>query len=230
MTTTQQSYDPSVLAGQARAVLSHPATAALEVEGLSHLDDVVDLTVRDSGGVPTLTCPADSALALAAECGRSARLTLGAVAGSALSSLTLTGTLRLRSAGGRRHGAAPASYVVELVLASVTATAGRASRGVSLAGFRSPDHDLNEGYLRRVVEHTNEDHPAQLRHSVATARGLRPGTLAAAAIADLTRDGVELRWVDVDGAHAHRLWFQRPARSRAELSALLSRELSSGPA
>ncbi|GAB2883001.1 DUF2470 domain-containing protein [Nocardioides pacificus] len=229
MTATQQPYDPHVLAGQARAVLSCPSTATLEVEGLRHLDDIVDLTVRDTAGVPAFSCPVDSALALAAACGREARLTLGADTASSLSSVTLTGTLRLRATGRPRHqDTPPTAHVVELVPASVAAAAGHASRAVPLAHFRSSDHDLNDGYLRRVVEHTNDSHPAELRHSVATARGLRPGSVAGAAIADLTRDGVEVHWIDLDGAHTHRLWFPRPARSRAELGALLSRELHSG--
>lgn len=229
MTTIQQPYDPNALAGQARSVLSCPATAALEVEGLSHLDDIVDLAVRDTAGVPTFACPADSTLALAAGCGRSARLTLAAESGSSLSSITLSGTLRLRSAGrAHEHAPCPPTFLVELELAAVSAATAQSSRGVSLEHFRSTDHDLNDGYLRRVVEHTNEGHPAELRHTVTAARGLHPGSVAGATIADLTRDGVEVHWVDVDGAHAHQLWFPRPARTRAELGALLSRELGSG--
>ncbi|QGA08357.1 hypothetical protein GFH29_13820 [Nocardioides sp. dk884] len=100
---------------------------------------------------------------------------------------------------------------------------------VALPLFRSPDHELNTGYLQRIARHVAEEHQDRLRRTVATATATPLEEVLGVGLSALTREGVDVGWVDLQGAHRSTLTFPRPARSAAELSAMLRRELDAGP-
>lgn len=82
--------------------------------------------------------------------------------------------------------------------------------------------------LHVAVGHANDCHHEELRRAVSLGTGTRPGDLLAVQLARLTADGVQVQWVDRDGAHLQEVRFPRPARDLAELRDLLRRTLHAG--
>jgi hypothetical protein len=229
---------PVRLAAAARSILACPAEASMVVDGV---DDVLagmdDLGMRDLGGQPTFSCVSDTPLAAAARGRRSALLTLESGLGPAGSpdrsaKLTLSGRLASR---GREDceccGEVRDTVVLEINFALLGRTTeelpGQQLR-VPLDQFRSAEHDLNRGFLQRSVEHANGCHQEELRRAVSTTTGTRLAEVVGVALTDLQPHQVEVRWVDVRGAHSHLLEFSRTARTAEELGDLLRRELHAG--
>ncbi|MET1058472.1 MAG: hypothetical protein ABWX84_02675 [Nocardioides sp.] len=227
------------LAATARSVLGYPDTAQLVVDGVPDaLEGAEPLGVEDVSGVPTFACPPGSSLAAAAAGRRSALLTLTSGLGEPASAdhlvtVTLAGHLESRG----RQDCPCCTEVREVVVLSLNfvllsqpgsfANAGRPEEAfrVPLADFRSPEHVLNRGYLRRTVEHANQCHQPELRRAVARRTRTRYDNIDAVALADLHRDRVEVHWVDSTGAHTEVLTFPHPARTAEELGRRLRREL-----
>ena len=230
--------DAHRLAAAARSILACPRDVQLVVDGLDDVTAGLDddrLEMQDRGGVPVFTCPAGSALALAAADRRGALLTLGSGLGADGSpdrdaALTLSG--RLEAAGLEQCECCDETRLrvtLHLDFALLTRTGADAVRlRVPLAAFTSPGHDLNRGFLQRSTEHANLCHQAELRRAVATLTRARLGDVVGVHLADLRPDGVTLQWVDSTGGHRSRLRFPRPARTAHELGELLRTELHAG--
>lgn len=225
------------LAAAARSILSCPASVDLTVDGVAHpLADDPRLALHDGGGVPTLLCSPEGALAYAARAGRHVLLALRSglpAAPGGWDALTLAGSLR----GVGREACACCEDVLERVVVDVTLVLlSRIVDGapvdrcrVPLAEFRSPAHHLNDGYLRRCSEHAHLAHQDDLRRAVAARTGRRLSEVIGAQLVGLTAAGARLEWVDVDGAHRTTLAFPRDARSPEELADLLRTLLHPGP-
>lgn len=230
--------DPSPVAARARSVLSCPTAVELRRDARPvDLGEEV-LGLADDAGRPTLTCPADSVLLLAAARREvvSVHLTGGPTAHAAgtapadparADQLHLTGRLEL-SGTGSCHGCAEEHRVVVLEPSAVVLTVAGRATPVPVADFLAEEHALNPGYLRRAVEHANAGHGEELRRAVARRTGQSPQRLLAASLASLTPGGVELHWVDADGAHYERLPFHAPASTPAGLGEQLRRHLGDG--
>ncbi len=238
----QDSSDPRLLAAVARSILACPATVSMVIDGEPHLvDDDQDLGVTDEHGSPTFVCRPDSPVARAADAQRSALLTITSGLGprgglERADTLTLAG--RLERQGVRDCECCnEVRYVVALDLNFVLlarpapgAPAGAPERQhrVPLEQFRSGAHQLNRGHLQRSIEHANDCHQDELRQSVALGTGTRPGDLLGVRLARLTPAGVEISWVDSEGAHRSQLDFPRAARDLGELGEMLRRGLHAG--
>lgn len=233
--------DPAALAAVARAVLACPAGVNLVVDGV---DDVLgdlgdpttggagELGMQDLAGVPTFSAPTGTRLVEAARRGRRALLTLESGLGARASHerdvvLTLGGRLASRGQDSCEC-CQEVREVVELVVDVVVLTRGHDQVRVPVGPFGADVHVLNRGYLQRSTEHANLCHQVELRRAVATTTGTRLAEVVGVALADLSPEGVEVRWVDLDGAHARRLAFPHAARTPDELGDLLRSELHAG--
>ena len=241
--TAATTGDPTRLAAAARAVLSCPAGVNLVVDGV---DDVLgdlgdpgsggagELGMQDLGGVPTFSAPVGTRLVDAAQRGRRALLTLESGLGRLASHdrdamLTLGG--RLASQG--RESCECCSEVRETIVLVVdvvvlTLPHGDGQVRVPLDAFGSAEHVLNRGYLQRSTEHANLCHQAELRRAVSTTTGTRLAEVVGVSLTDLSAHGVEVQWVDLEGAHRRLLVFPRTATSTDDLGDLLRSELHAG--
>lgn len=213
--TAPPGLDPHTLAGDARSVLACPAAAWLVVDGSG-----TAVALGDSWGTPTVEAPPGSPVAAAAAARRPASLRVA----SGLA--PRHGVPELLALGGRlaAHGDDTAVLVVSAV---VLHRAGR-SHPVSVAQFHAPEHRLNRGFLQRAADHATRCHQDELRRAVSASTGRPMGDLLAAGLSALTPSGVDVTWVDLDGAHRTRLVFSRTARSTSELGEVLRRELHAG--
>jgi hypothetical protein len=233
MTLTVGTLDPTELAGIARSAVSCPATASMVAEGVEHLLDSDGLSLSERDGVPTFWCHGDAPVAVAARERRSAllRVTSGVSDDPGTgASVVIAGRLTEETVPGAccadaRVVTLTPSLVVVLEPAEDGSTA---RRTVPLELYNDSTHRLNEGYLRRATHHANECHAGELVTSLALATGAPRSELIAASLAHLTPAGVEVCWIDLDGAHTRTVWFSRTARTPAELSNLLRRELHAG--
>lgn len=224
---------PEADAELARSILACPDGAELAVDGHPDVGRDDDLGLRDDDGVPTFSCRATSPLADAGRGQSRALVTLQSglgPAGGPDRALTLTLTGRLTAGplesctccGEARH-----DVVLDLDFAVLASAAGD-QRRVPLAAFRSPALRLNRGYLQRAIEHANDCHREDLGQVVARITGTPHERLLDVQLADLTRRGAELSWIDTIGGHRAALWFSRPARTVEELGVLLRHELHAG--
>ena len=223
--------DPYSVAARARSVLACPSAADLRGDGLPvDLGEEV-LGLDDDSGRPTLLCRAESALLTTAARREVVSLHLtGGVDGedpAQADQLHLTGRLALGVS--ERCGSCPEEHLVAVLEPSavVLTVRGRATP-VPVADFLSEEHVLNRGYLARAAQHATACHGEELRRAVARRTGLPPARLLAASLGALTPAGVDLRWIDADGAHSERVRFSPPAATPAELGELLRRHLDGG--
>lgn len=234
---TRGRADHRRLAAAARSVLACPADVHLVVDGVDDvLADGADLGMQDLDGEPTFSCPAGSALALAARGRRSALMTLASGLGTPGSPdrdarLTLTGRLEWRGPAECPCCSEPREVVVLVVNVVLLGREG-APRGtqvrVPVEDFSAPGLSLNRGFLQRSVEHANGAHQQELRQAVATRTGTRLTDVVGVSLADLSPTGVDLTWVDPDGAHLTRLGFPRAAHDPVDLGELLRDTLHAG--
>lgn len=214
-------FDSRRLAADARSILACPASASLVVEGEPNaIEDRLELC--DDGGTPALYCPPDSPVARAAARRASALLTLTSGLGprtgpDRANTLTLGGRLQ------PTHGEAIVLHLNFVLLARDDR-----QHKISLEDFRSPEHRMNRGHLQRSTEHANECHQDELRRAVSLGTGTRPTEILGVQISRLSPEGVEVQWVDEQGAHQQVLRFPRPARDIADLGELLRRGLYAG--
>lgn len=220
------------LAAVARSILSCPESAQVLVDGV---DDVlagdVGLGLQDLAGVPTFSTDSASPLALAAAEGRRALVTLDSGVGDPRSperdaALSLAGRLETVS----REDCDCCREVRDVVSLRLSVVMLRRpstgeSTQVPLAAFRSPSHVLNQGYLQRSVEHAVGCHQDELRRAVSRLAAVPLREVLGVGMARLRPDGVELRWVTPDGAHARDLGFGATATTPQELAELLRRNL-----
>ena len=243
--TTRQLLDPDQDAAHARSVLACPAGVTLAIEGAiegtveGRTGTVADATaaglgVDDRHGTPTFHCPTGSGLADAAARGARATVTVSSGLGAPGSPersarLLVSGRLAVRGTTSCRCCAEPRETVVLTPETVLLAHPGAPAVEVSLALFCSPDHELNTGYLQRIARHVAQEHQDRLRRTVAVATATPLEEVLGVGLTDLTREGVSVGWVDLQGAHLSPLRFPRPARTASELSAMLRRELDAGP-
>jgi len=243
--TTRPLLDPDQEAAHARSVLACPAAVTLRIEGRTEgttdgatgpLGDTTGagLGVEDRNGSPTFHCPAGSGLAEAAARGARATITVSSGLGAPGSAerrtqLLVTGRLTVRGTSECRCCAEARQTVVLTPETVLLAHPGAPAVEVAVALFSSPDHELNPGYLQRIARHVAEEHQDRLRRTVATATATPLEEVLGVGLSALTREGVDVGWVDLQGAHRSTLTFPRAARSAAELSAMLRRELDAGP-
>lgn len=234
---------PDRLAETARSILACPAGVELVVDGtplaLTAADGSEALPgLRDREGTPTFVCGLDSALSFAGAAGHSALVKVTSalgVPGAPDRELVLSIAGRLRTAGREECGCCDEVRDIVVLdpgfvlLARVAADGSVTERArVPLAAFRSPAHQLNRGYLQRSAEHANDCHQHELRRAVAAFSGIRFGSVIGVQLADLTVEGAQLRWVDVDGAHSREIRFPWAAASADELGDLLRSQLHPG--
>jgi hypothetical protein len=231
------------LAAAARSVLSCASSVSLVVDGVPHvLDGDDELGMQDHHGTPTFLCPTGSALAGAGARHRSALVTVESGLGLPRAPerrdvLTLAGRLEVRErrtceccAEARDLVALDLNFVLLARYPARPAADGRpeAQFRVPLDHFTSRRHDLNRGYLQRSVEHATNCHQDELRRAVAATSETPLSAVVGVTLTNLTAGGVEIRWVDVSGAHRSVLRFPRQAGDVAELGELLREQLHAG--
>ncbi len=231
------------IAAAARSILSCPADVQLVVDGIDDVTGGLDesgLEMQDHAGRPVLSCPAGSLLALAAADRVGAVLTIASGLGAEGSpdrdaSLCLSG--RLEAMGLEQCECCDEVRMrigidLDLVLLdrpSAPTDAPEQTRvRVPISAFISQRHDLNRGFLQRCADHANDCHQDELRRAVSTLTCTRLGEVLGVRIHALRPDGVELQWVDANGAHCASLRFPRPAASTQELGDFLRAQLHSG--
>ncbi|WP_257424562.1 hypothetical protein [Nocardioides carbamazepini] len=241
--TVDPGLDVRRIAAAARSILACPAEVQLVVDGIDDVAgdlDAAGLEMQDHGGRPLLSCPADSALAVAATDRRGALLTLtsglGAV-GSVERDATLTLSGRLEALGleqceccdeVRMRVGVHLDFVLLSRASAPPAAPDETRVRVPLGAFSDPEHDLNRGFLQRSTEHANLCHQDELRRAIASMTQTRLGEVVGVHLADLHAGGVTLRWVDLTGAHSAELRFPHPAATAPELGDLLRGELHAG--
>jgi len=244
------------LAAAARSILACPASASLVVDGV---DDVLagldDLGMVDHDGRPTFSCPPATPLAVAADQGSSALLTLESGLGRPGSPdregvLTLAGRLvprGVRSCGCCEETRVVLALDVTYAVLSRRARPGQPDRpadgptdigGVSLAAagqarvdpraLTHPDLVVNRGFLQRAGEHATAFHQHELRSAVATLTGVRLAEVVGVALDDLRADGVTLHWVSPAGAHTRHLRFPVVATTPQQVGEQLRSQLHAG--
>lgn len=225
-TTLRHRRDPYAVAAQARSILACPAGVELSVDGSPSGAPEGALSLADDQGRAVLVCTPGSDLLIAA--GRrlvaTVRLQSGLTGGSPDDALALTGRLVLDGTERCDCCAEEHQRVLLEPSAVILSLAGR-QLPVPVSDFLSPAHVLNRGYLQRACEHANHCHGDQLRRAVSRRTGLPLARLIGASLAALTPGGVELRWVDSEGAHAERLRFPTPATDTHELGIRLREHL-----
>gem|GEM_PF-1085995 len=239
----------SQLAAVARSILACPDDVRLVVDGVDDIaaglenpegaDEASEggLDLRDIEGRPVFTCPAGTPLALAAADGRNALVTLASGLGrpgspSRRASVTLAGRLVVAD----REECPCCDRVrdticLELDFVLLTYPSGEGhqlQQRVPLTAYSSPAHQLNRGFLQRSVEHANNCHQDELRQAIATTTDTRLRDIVGVQLAGLRAERVDVRWVDVSGAHARRVEFGRAAATPAELGRLLRDHLHDG--
>lgn len=225
------SADPDQLAARARSALSCPAAASMVIKGTEHLFGGDDLGLQDRAGVPTLVCRSGSVVEEAGIAHQKAllRVISGVVEDdNTTESVVLAGKLATPRPCCDPQMSAVAIDPSIIMLIRTSADGTSRQYRVPTALFRSPTHALNKGYLLRCTEHMNECHDAELRQAVSLCTGTPSSALAGAAIAGLSPLGVDVQWVDTEGAHLRRLDFTAPATSPDELATALRDHLHSG--
>lgn len=225
------SAQPDELAARARSALSCPAAASMVIKGTEHLFGGDDLGLQDRGGVPTLVCRTGSVVETAAGARQKAllRVISGVVEEDGTTeSVVLAGKLATPEACCDSSMRAVAIEPTIIMLIRTHADGSSRQYRVPLALFRSPAHALNRGYLRRCLDHVNECHGAELRQAVSLCTGTPAPYLAGAALAGLSPTGVDVHWVDADGAHSRNVVFPAPASSPDELADALRTHLHAG--
>jgi hypothetical protein len=220
----------------ARSILACCTDAALTVDDFPAAGEDDDLGLRDVDGVPTFSCRSWSVLAHAGTAGSDALVTLSSGLGADDGAdrghtLTLTGRLRsgivedCRCCGERRHDV---HLQVGLVVLTRDHGAGPEQVTIPLRAFLDPALRLNRGHLQRALEHANDCHRENLREVVVQRTDTEAEDLLDAQMTGLTTSGVELAWIDLDGAHRAAVPFSRPARTVEELALLVRHELHAG--
>lgn len=217
----------------ARSILACCTDAALTVDDFPAAGDDDDLGLRDVDGVPTFSCRSFSVLAQAGAAGSEALVNLSSGLGpedgpDRAVTLTITGRLRAgivedcRCCGERRHDVHLQVGLVVLTRADgVQAT-------VPLRAFLDPGLRLNRGHLQRAAEHANDCHRDDLVDVVLRRTDTPPEELLDARMTALSTRGVELAWIDRNGAHRASVPFSRTARTVEELAVLVRHELHAG--
>ncbi|GAB3089569.1 hypothetical protein [Nocardioides zeae] len=225
------SADPDQLAARARSALSCPAAASMVIKGTEHLFGGDDLGLQDRAGVPTLVCRTGSVVEQAGRARQKALLRI--ISGVVEEDGTTESVVLAGKLGTPRPCCDPSMSAVAIeptiiMLIRTQADGSTRQYRVPTALFTSPAHALNQGYLRRCTEHLNECHDAELRQAVSLCTATPGPRLIGAALHDLSPTGVEVRWVDVDGAHLRRVDFDAPAATPDELAAALRDHLHAG--
>ena len=217
---------PGLVPEIARSVLACAAQIELTVDGVPHVLDSGVLGVQDRSGTPAFVCQESSRLAQMARVGCDARIAILSAFDETLS-LQVAGRLRLLRHDGC-EGCVEAHDIVVVDLAHVLLVVGADQISVDLDRFADPALCLNYGYLRRNQEHINDCHEDLLRAAVACRTSTPMPDIAAASVANLELDHVELRWVTIEGASNEVLQFASAARTAAELGEHLRDALHHG--
>ncbi|SDD22963.1 DUF2470 domain-containing protein [Auraticoccus monumenti] len=217
------------LADDARSVLACARDVTLVVDGVGSAAGA-DCDARcDLRGTPVLTFPEDSDLALAALGQAVGEMTVTSGLGRPVDRdrrLVLVLAGRLRAAGVESCTCCPARHrTVRLPLERITLLDGERAHEVDLARFSDPRLALNRGHLQRTTEHANEVHGPELLQSVAVLLDRPPGSLLAASLAGVDREGCTLQWLDDLGSHRRRVPFAVPVRTPGELASALAAAL-----
>lgn len=225
---------PETDAELARSILACCSEAALTVDDFPAAGDDEDLGLRDVHGIPTFSCRSRAILTEAGRARSRALVTLSSGLGPEGGldrghTLTLAGPLRpglvedCRCCGERRH-----DIHLEVDLVVLTRSDGSPQVTVPQHEFLDPGLRLNRGHLQRAREHANQCHRDSLRDVVLQRTEAGDEELLDARMTNLTTRGVELSWIDLDGAHLATVPFSRRARTVEELAALVRHELHTG--
>jgi hypothetical protein len=218
----------------ARSILACCADAALTVDAFPAAGDDEDLGLRDVDGIPTFSCPTRATLTDAGQARSRALVELHSGLGPEGGpdrghTLTLSGPLRpglvedCPCCGERRH-----DIHLEVELVVVTRGDGSPMVTVPPHEFLDPRLRLNRGHLQRAREHANDCHRDSLRDVVLQRTDTIDEELLDARMTGLTTRGVELSWIDLEGAHRATVPFSRRAHTVEELAGLVRHELHTG--
>lgn len=217
----------------ARSILACCTDASLTVDDFPAAGADDDLGLRDVDGVPTFSCRSFSVLAHAGAAGSEALVSLSSGLGPENGAerghvLTITGRLRAgvvedcRCCGERRH-----DVHLQVGLVVLTRDSGEQVT-IPLRAFLDPTLRLNRGHLQRALEHANDCHRDNLVDVVLQRTDTAREELLDARMTTLSTRGVELAWIDLQGAHRAYVPFSRHARTVEELAMLVRHELHAG--
>ncbi|MGH3351871.1 MAG: hypothetical protein ACRDPS_14480 [Nocardioides sp.] len=80
--------------------------------------------------------------------------------------------------------------------------------------------------LVRIAAHANDEHQADLCHTLAARLGLRPRHIVGVRLSNLTSESVEVSWITLDGGHHTTFRFPEPAATPDEVLEQLGRVLT----
>jgi uncharacterized protein DUF2470 len=216
--------DAPSLARQARAALAEATSATLLVDGLGHCAGELAVTLHEHDGRPQLICDTGSPVGAAARTGRSALLS---VAPARETTVVFAGTLTLDAV--QEIDGVDVDLIglrLRAVLIERDRTSGPMQQyELPLDVYFAHAGDVVAQYAARVLAHTNGAHREHVRRFVARRAGAPEPAIADAWVTALDRHGVQVAWVDEQGAHTVRADFSAPAATSAQLALALRDQL-----
>lgn len=80
--------------------------------------------------------------------------------------------------------------------------------------------------LARIAAHANDEHQADLCHTLAARLGLRPRHIVGVRLSHLTAESVEVSWITLDGGHHATFRFPEAATTADDVLEQLGRVLA----
>ena len=80
--------------------------------------------------------------------------------------------------------------------------------------------------LARITDHANDEHQADLCHTLSARLGLRPRHIIGVRLSNLTSESVEISWITLDGGHHATFRFPETAATPDEVLEQLGRVLT----
>ena len=80
--------------------------------------------------------------------------------------------------------------------------------------------------LARITDHANDEHQADLCHTLSARLGLRPRHIIGVRLSNLTSESVEVSWITLDGGHHATFRFPEVADTPDEVLDQLGRVLT----
>ncbi len=210
----------------ARGALAQGHGATLLVCGGPAAGPGEPLFLQDHGGRPTFVC--GDASPLVGHLGEAALLRLAVPERPELT-VVLGGRLRaLRRGGCARHRTALfITLDLEQIVLREEFVGRRPCARVTVpveAYLGALDGSLSD-FAADVVEHTNRCHQPELRRHVADRTGRALGDIAGVSLVRIDAEGCLLCWIDGDGSHTLRVYFDEPAHTPEQLRQTLHHHL-----
>jgi hypothetical protein len=85
---------------------------------------------------------------------------------------------------------------------------------------------IADDVLARITAHANEEHQADLCHTLSVRLGLRPRHIVGVRLSHLTTESVEVSWITLDGGHHATFRFPEAAATADDVLEQLGRVLA----